>query len=285
LFDARYNKLAAPKISKDIGQAEIKLLSGEQRRQLIDTQQVFEAWRAAKSDDRRRFTGGMRWGTRDEKTYLLQKIGKSEKSLGLRNQETEAIYKAFTCGQVKNADRLAGLSARLDWLARINVAMNLGRVPCAAGRILRAYDEKGLLDKRVVVGTHCLFAYEAHVGVQFNSGLMADDGYLVDPTRPETKKIFCDLSWLTATPRLEATAIDKKGYPLRLIVIDPRVFALHKAWLSEQEGRTPLQAARDLDQAKAVATIATRYLRKNFDSPDLSALPKKLAAMSHYLLL
>jgi hypothetical protein len=50
---------------------------------------------------------------------------------------------------------------------------------------------------------------------------------------------------------LEATAIDEKGYPLRLVVIDPRAFELHKAWVSEREDREPLKAVRDLEQAKS----------------------------------
>jgi hypothetical protein len=153
---------------------ELKALTGKQRRQLIDTQQAYEAWRGANSEASRRFAGGMRWGLRGGKDYLLRKIGKTETSLGPRTKETGAVYDAFMRGRKENTDRLAGLSARLDQLAPVNVAMGLGRVPHIAGRILRACDEQGLLGEQlVVVGTNALFAYEVQAGVQLESGLIA----------------------------------------------------------------------------------------------------------------
>jgi hypothetical protein len=130
------------------------------------------------------------------------------------------------------------------------------------------------------------------------------DGYLVDLIKPEAKDVFRDtlpaglselsddlegaaifgLGWLVNSPKLEAIAIDEKGYPFRLVVIDPRAFALHKAWVSEREDREPLKKVRDLEQAKAAAIIATRYLKKSFSSPELTALPKKLLALAPKLL-
>ena len=121
-------------------------------------------------------------------------------------------------------------------------------------------------------------------------------GYLVDLIRPEAKDVFRDrlptaltdlpddlegaaifgLGWLVNSPKLEAVAVDEKGYPVRLVVIDPRAFALHKAWVSSRQDREPIKAVRDLEQAKAAAIIATRYLKKSFDSPDLTALPNAL---------
>ena len=58
-----------------------KDLSGEQRRQLIDAQQAWRAWRQLNADKRRRFTGGMRWATRKSGEYLLRKTGTVERSL------------------------------------------------------------------------------------------------------------------------------------------------------------------------------------------------------------
>jgi len=45
-----------------------------------------------------------------------------------------------------------------------------------------------------------------------------------------------------------------------------------------------LRAARDLEQAKAAATIAVNYLRRPFDSPELSALPNALRAFAPQLI-
>lgn len=329
---------------------KLKPLSGEQRRQLIDTQQAYDAWRVAKADSSHRFAGSIRWAERNGKEYLLRKIRKTETSLGPRNKETEAAYEAFLRGRSENSERLVGLSERLDKLAPVNVAMGLGRMPSIAARILRACDEQGLLGGQlIVVGTNAMFAYEVQAGVQIESGLIATgdidllydarrhislavtglategligllrkvdhsfaparprgfraanrDGYLVDLIRPEAKDVFRDdlptglsglpedlegaaifgLGWLINSPRLDAVALDEKGYPVRLVAIDPRAFALHKAWVSNREDREPVKAVRDLEQAKAAANIATRYLKKSFDSPDLSALPNALRELA-----
>jgi hypothetical protein len=332
----------------------LSTLSGEQRRQLIDTQQVYEAWRAANAESNHRFAGGMRWGERTGTEYLLRKTGKAETSLGPRNKETEAAYDAFMRGRADNKSRLTGLSAKLDTLAPVNVAMGLARMPHIAARIIRECDERGLLGEQlVVVGTNAIFAYEVVAGVHVDSGLIATgdidllydarrhislavsgintsgligllqkvdesfaptnprsfravnrNGYLVDLIRPETRDVFRDrlpagltdmpddlegaaifgLGWLVNSPKLEAIAIDDKGYPVRLIVIDPRAFALHKAWVSNRQDREPIKAARDLEQAKAAAIIATQYLKKSFDGSDLMALPNALREVAPKLI-
>jgi hypothetical protein len=328
----------------------LRTLSGEQRRQLIDTQQVYEAWRVAHEDGNHRFAGSIRWGERNGTEYLLRKTGKAETSLGPRTEGTTAIYEAFLRGRAENKSRLTGLSARIDELAPVNVAMGLARVPNIAARILRECDERGLLGEQlVVVGTNAMFAYEVQAGVHVDSGLIASNdidllydacrqislavsgigtngligllqkvdksfkptnqrsfraanrnGYLVDLIRPEAKDVFRDrlptaltdspddlegaaifgLGWLVNSPKLEAIAIAENGYPVRLVVIDPRAYALHKAWVSRRENREPLKAARDLEQAKAAAIIATRYLKKSFDGPELTALPNSLREMA-----
>ena len=296
----------------------------------------------------------MRWGERNGTEYLLRKTGKTETSLGVRSKETEAAYEAFSRGRADNKTRLTGLSARIDELAPINVAMGLGRVPNIAARILRECDERGLLGEQlVVVGTNALYAYEILAGVHLDSGLVASgdidllydarrhislavsglstngligilqkvdesftathprsfraanrSGYLVDLIRPEAKDVFKDhlptaltdlpddlegaaifgLGWLVNSPKLDAIAVDDKGYPVRLVVIDPRAFALHKAWLSKRPDREQTKAMRDLEQAKAAAIIATRYLKKSFDGSELTALPNALREVAPKLI-
>jgi len=318
-------------------------LTGTQRRQLIDTQQVFATWRAAKAEHDRRFTGGMRWARRGNADYLLRKNGKRETSLGVRSTELEHAYDAFMKGRAENQDRLSHLEKRLDEFAPINVAMGLGRVPAIAADILRSCDDAGLLGQQLfVIGTNALFAYEALAGTFAASELIASgdidllydarqalsfavvdvrqagligllqktdrsfapvrprgyraanrDGYMVDLIRPAPRDAFRDkmpagltnlpedmegapifgLTWLINTQKVEAVAIDERGYPIRIIAIDPRAFALHKAWLSKRPDREPLKTIRDLEQAKAAAAIAVRYLRLPFDSQVLEHSP------------
>jgi hypothetical protein len=328
----------------------IRELRGEQRRQLIDTQQVFDTWRQAHREANHRFAGSMRWGERNGTDYLLRKIGQSERSLGPRSVETERAYEAFASGRAENQDRLAGLTNRLDELAPVNRALGLGRVPVIAARILRECDEAGLLGEHLtIVGTNALYAYEAAAGVQTESDLVASldidllydarrrlslalsgvratgligllravdtsfapihprnfraanrDGYLVDLIRPETRDPIRDksrpaltdlpedlegaaifgLGWLVNSPKMDVVAIDERGYPVRMVVIDPRAFALHKAWVSAREDREPVKARRDFQQAQTAALIARRYLRRSFESTELDALPKELRELA-----
>jgi hypothetical protein len=332
---------------------DIKELTAEQRRQFIDTQQVYETWRVVDEESRRRFAGSMRWAKRNGSEYLLRKTGKAETSLGPRGPETEAAYQAFLSGREDNQQRLKGLADRLDQFAPVNVAMGLGRVPAIAARIIRRCDEQGLLGEQLLVlGTNAIYAYEAAAGVQVQSGLVATgdidllydarrhlslafdgfrangmvgllqtvdqsfapvqprafrasnrDGYLVDLIRPEAKDVFRDrraaaltdlpddlegaaifgLDWLINSPKFEAIAIDDRGYPVRMAVIDPRAFALHKAWVSAREDRDPVKATRDMMQAEITAIIASRYLRKPFDSAELHALPQALRDLARRL--
>jgi hypothetical protein len=328
----------------------INELRGEQRRQLIDTQQVFDTWRQAHHEANHRFAGSMRWGKRNGTDYLLRKIGQAETSLGPRSVKTERAYEAFVRGRVENQDRLSGLTNRLDELAPVNRALGLGRVPVIAARILRECDEAGLLGEHLtIVGTNALYAYEAAAGVQTQSDLVASgdidllydarrrlslaftgvhtagligllravdtsfapirprsfrasnrDGYLVDLIRPEPRDPIRDkskpaltdlpedlegaaifgLGWLVNSPKMDVVAIDERGYPVRMVVIDPRAFALHKAWVSSREDREPVKAKRDFQQAQAAALIATRYLRRPFESTELDALPKQLRELA-----
>ncbi|MFO1171037.1 MAG: GSU2403 family nucleotidyltransferase fold protein [Hyphomicrobiaceae bacterium] len=55
--------------------------------------------------------------------------------------------------------------------------------------------------------------------------------------------------------------------------IDPRVFALHKFWMSKQPDREPLKRRRDTAQARAVAMVAKDYLDMTFSAKGLEALP------------
>ena len=70
--------------------------------------------------------------------------------------------------------------------------------------------------------------------------------------------------------------LDERGYPARIVAIDPRAFALHKAWLAKRADREPLKTQRDLEQAKVAASIARTYLGLSFDERSLTALPVAL---------
>lgn len=105
------------------------------------------------------------------------------------------------------------------------------------------------------------------------------DGYLVDLIKPmrnppwkkerdsigETQNDLTaseieGLVWLENAPSFEATAIDERGYPLRIIAADPRVWAIHKRWVSLRIDRDPVKKRRDAEQAEVIGAIVAIHL-------------------------
>ena len=68
------------------------------------------------------------------------------------------------------------------------------------------------------------------------------------------------LQWLVSAPKIDVVAVDEDGLPAPFRVPDPRAFALHKAWLSQQPERDPLKKPRDLAQARAVAQLVRELM-------------------------
>jgi hypothetical protein len=117
------------------------------------------------------------------------------------------------------------------------------------------------------------------------------DGYIVDLFCPEQDPPPARLSpgdidpiptegadWLAQAPKLSATVIGQDGLPAPIVCPDPRIFALHKLWLSKLRGRQPTSRPRDAQQAMAAAAVATQYLDLKFDKRLFKRLPAALTA-------
>lgn len=121
------------------------------------------------------------------------------------------------------------------------------------------------------------------------------DGYLVDLIKPEPRNVFIrerrrmgakgdlvaaeirNLQWLLSSPKLKQVIIGDDGYPAAMSCPDPRAFALHKIWLSDQVDRNPLKKKRDRQQALAVAYLVSKYLTQySFAAADLRMFPKEV---------
>lgn len=91
--------------------------------------------------------------------------------------------------------------------------------------------------------------------------------------------------WLFNVPKFTATAFDEQGLPLRIVTLDPRVYALQKQWIVKNDpSRDPAKRVRDAQQAKLIASIATKHLGLSFDDPVLSGLPKSFRDLGDILL-
>lgn len=149
-------------------------LSGAERRQIIDGEQVFDAWRATSRELAERFSGSMSWKTVSGKRYLYRKTSGTWKSLGVETPQTTETFDRFHNGRAALKARLASLDAEIVKNAKVLRAMDLGRVPLTSARVLRALDKVGALGSGImVVGTNALYAYERIAGIQFGSDIAA----------------------------------------------------------------------------------------------------------------
>ncbi|MBC7905593.1 MAG: hypothetical protein H7Y60_02455 [Rhodospirillaceae bacterium] len=160
------------------------VLTPEQARYSIETTQHFDGWRAA-SERARKCGGNMSWKTVGGRTYLVRTHERrgGQISLGPRSPETEAVFEQFWRDKQDATERLRNAELRLTELARMNVALRLGRLPRLAAWLLTALSRKRVLGRYVhVVGTHALYAYEAMAGATLEPALM-DLDFLADPRR------------------------------------------------------------------------------------------------------
>ena len=83
------------------------------------------------------------------------------------------------------------------------------------------------------------------------------------------------LQWLISSPKFSQVIIGDDGYPVSMVVPDPRAFSIHKVWLSEQPDREPVKKKRDNDQGLAIALLVIKYLPQyRFVTSELRMFPK-----------
>ncbi len=84
--------------------------------------------------------------------------------------------------------------------------------------------------------------------------------------------------WLVICPPVKSIVIDTQGYPVELACPDPRIFCLHKLWVSKRNDRNPLKKRKDEKQAIALSLLLKQYLPQfPFSDEFLSALPEELS--------
>jgi hypothetical protein len=301
-------------------------LNDQQRLFLVESTQLYAPWVQARQQ-LASYKYGMRWKTSKGKEYLYRITDASgnARSLGARSPETEKVLASFMDGWARAKDRFDGLDERITLQARLNKAVNLGRVPVVVSEILQAVELSRARDDFRMVGTHAIYAYEAMAGVHLRMDLLAsgDVDLLYDPRkklslvannldgngllgllrkvdstfdivdqelfRAVNKKGFMvdliipsrdmqqadsvtfaendlkavevpNLHWLANSPYVDSIIIASNGMPVRAKVPDPRAFAVHKSWLSQQPDRDPVKRPRDLAQSKMVFELIREYL-------------------------
>ncbi len=126
------------------------------------------------------------------------------------------------------------------------------------------------------------------------------NGYMVDLIKSIPKGIFLNekqrmgihgdleaaeirnLQWLISSPKFSQVVIGEDGHPVRMTGPDPRAFALHKIWLSQQKDREPLKKNRDLEQGLAVASLLVKYMPQfEFSESELRMFPSHVRNEAH----
>lgn len=153
----------------------ILAMSDQAKRFLIETRQLFEAWRYARRQEAA-FSGAMTWKKVGASEYLIRILNRAgkQKSLGPRSAETERIYVDFKTGKAKAAARVKQARDALAEQVKLNRAIGVGRMPLLPARIIRELSRRQLLGKNlIIVGTHAIYAYESLAAVRVPDRLMA----------------------------------------------------------------------------------------------------------------
>lgn len=83
--------------------------------------------------------------------------------------------------------------------------------------------------------------------------------------------------WLLLGKPVDQVVVCRDGTAARLVVPDPRWFALHKLWLGNQAKRNPLKRRKDLRQGMAVLdAVAEAMPQYPVDGEFENAIPEEL---------
>jgi len=161
-------------------------LNEQQRLFLVETTQLHGPWAQARLQ-LAQYKYSMKWQTVKGKDYLYRVVDANgnARSLGPRSPETEAIYQGFIEGKARAKERFQALDERIRSQARLNKAVNLGRLPMAVADIFQVIDVSQARDDFRIVGTHAIYAYESMAGAHLRMDLLAsgDVDLLYDPRK------------------------------------------------------------------------------------------------------
>lgn len=203
------------------------------RRQYIDAQSTFTAWEDA-ALAAAEVRGGMYWKRQGSGEYLIRtRLDNSQKSLGPRSPETEAMYLKFMSRKTAAEDRQKALAAELDRHQRMNRALHVGRAPRILVDILNMLQRASLAEHFIVIGTHALYGYEAAAGVRIGSpqALATQDVDLLWDTRKRVSFVaqmeLQDTSMLELLQKVDPTfqlrqdqlytAVNDKGFEVDIV--------------------------------------------------------------------
>ena len=150
-------------------------------------------------------------------------------------------------------------------------------------------DQKGLIDLlQKADRSFDLFSKKSFRAVN-------QDGYMVDLIKAAPKSVLItesrqvgsgddlmaaeinNLQWLISAPKFNQIVIGEDGFPAAMVVPDPRAFAVHKLWLSNQLDRDAVKKKRDRSQALAIYKLILQYMPEfKIRKEDLRMFPEAI---------
>lgn len=225
-------------------------LTEDQLRQYIDAEAAFSAWEQARQAAGE-VRGSMFWRQDRGLSYLVRaNTAARQTRLGPRSAETEALYERFTARKQQLEDRLAQLRQTLTRHERLNRALRVGRCPAILVAILQRFDQHGLSQHLLTVGTHALYAYEAAAGVRVApQALATQDVDLLFDTRQRVtffaRLEAADTSFIDILRKADKTfevrpdqlqtAVNAQGFEVDVIRRDARDEDPHPLRMSHKE--------------------------------------------------
>lgn len=95
--------------------------------------------------------------------------------------------------------------------------------------------------------------------------------------RPWKPEVLEGQEWFLLGQPVSAVLMDYGGWPVAVAAPDPRVFALHKIWLSKRRGRPAIKLAKDRRQGEALLrTVSAHMPHYPLDERFVESLPAPL---------
>lgn len=251
----------------------------------IENDALYSGWRDAKRN-------------RDQAKMALIEIGRIYKSLrlGTISADAAAILReadlrkqlgvsllvvgtnAMPAYEIEAQSRIAmGLDETMDfdmaWIGGLNLAVTSPSSVAndSVWEMLKAVDSSYTVNTERTFQARNSKAYEVELVIapsQLPSMITGDHPVPV---------VMDEQEWLLQGKFVDHVVIARDGSPARIVAPDPRWFALHKLWMSEQSKRNPLKRPKDRKQGERLMTaIYERMPHYEMGQDFTSVLPVEL---------
>jgi hypothetical protein len=165
---------------------------------------------------------------------------------------------------------------------------SMRRIATAAGKTSEALELTMIEILRTVDGTYTRNqerTFQARNAAGFSVDFLEVSGMVPTKSSDRIEPIAAAGLDALLAETISEIVIDQDGMPLEIRVLDPRLFAAHKRWLSERPDRRPGKRDRDRSQSEAVGEVVrTRKpplppLPLLLDNPDAAGLGSILHEM------